>query len=663
MQVSSILEYIDNGLVALPEFQRGYVWNSDQVRGLLRSLYQRHPVGGLLVWVTESKDAAHRGDGTLAVGMVKLLLDGQQRVTTLYGIIRGKAPKFFDGNASVFTGLRFNLESEIFAYYQPMKMQADPLWVDVTRVMQRGNDGLGEFVEMLAKDPALAPKVALCSARLNKLLGINEIDLHIEEVTGKDKKIDEVVEIFNRVNSGGTKLSQGDLALAKICSEWPEGRGEMKKALKVWNNSGYHFNLDWLLRSVNTTLTGEAKFSFLHDKSAQDVQDGLKRAVKRIDTCLNMISGRLGLDDDRVLFGKFAIPIMVRYLDQRDGSLGATEQDKLLFWFVQAGMWGRFSGSTETYIDQDLAALEGNNGGLDKLLEQLRLSHGALRAEPGNFTGWSLGARFYPVLYMLTRMGEARDWGTTGLPLKSYLLGKMNKLEVHHIFPKAQLYKLKYKRPQVNALANFCFLTKETNLKIGDQLPEKYFPEVEKNYPGALASQWIPMDPELWKIENFGDFLEARRKLLAAATNTLLKELLHDDLHWMEGTVKTVIPSPTGAIVGDLTPEAEEEELEALNDWMEGAGLPRGIRGFDLATGRDGEQQVVLDLAWPNGIQEELSEPAAILLNESNGTLVLAGQAGFRCFTTTQAFKNYVHEEILGADHPETVASGGVISI
>ena len=73
---------------------------------------------------------------------------------------------------------------------------------------------------------------------------------------------------------------------------------------------------------------------------------------------------------------------------------------------------GRFSGSTESFIDQDLAAVEGDDGGLDKLLEQLRLWHGGLRAEPGHFTGWSLGARFYPVLYRLTRMGEARDWGS-----------------------------------------------------------------------------------------------------------------------------------------------------------------------------------------------------------------------------------------------------------
>lgn len=70
-------------------------------------------------------------------------------------------------------------------------------------------------------------------------------------------------------------------------------------------------------------------------------------------------------------------------------------------------MWGRFSGSTESFIDQDLAALEGPDGGLNKLLDQLRLWHGGLRIEPGRFTGWSLGARFCPVLYLLTRMGQA----------------------------------------------------------------------------------------------------------------------------------------------------------------------------------------------------------------------------------------------------------------
>ena len=644
MKISTILDHIDSGHMALPEFQRGYVWNRDQVRGFFNSLYRRYPVGGLLVWATESKTAAHRGDGPLAAGIVKLLLDGQQRMTALYGVVRGKPPKFFDGNAQSFTGLRFHLDTETFAFYQPVKMQDDPLWIDVTELMQKGTTGLGEFVTRLSAQPELAPKVGDYVVRLSHLLAVMETDLHVEEVTGTDKTLEVVVDIFNLVNSGGTKLSKGDLALAKICTDWPEARDTMKAHLKEWAEADFQFNLDWLLRSVNTVLTGEAKFQFLHDKSAEEIQDGLKRATKHIDTCLNLISGRLGLDHDQVFFGRFGIPVMVRYLDQRSGPMDEKERDKLLFWFIQAGMWGRFSGSTESFIDQDLAALEGPECTLDKLLEQLRLWHGGMRIEAGHFTGWSLGARFYPVLYLITRMGEARDWGT-GLPLKATLLGKMNRLEVHHIFPKAQLYKRNFKRPEVNALANFCFLTKDTNINILDRLPEEYFPEIEKAHPGALASQWIPTDPNLWKIENYLEFLEARKLLLAEEVNKRMEELLHGDTRWLAGPTAAI--SSTTAIHGGIASEEEEEKLEALNDWMEQQGLPQGMLAYDFADSITGEQKAVFDLAWPNGIQKELSQPVAVLLNENSEVIAFASQAGYRAFTTVAEFQRYVESEIL----------------
>jgi hypothetical protein len=119
MRISTVLDQIDIGSIALPEFQRGYVWNRDQVRALMQSLYRRFPVGSLLVWTTRSEGAHTRGDGTVAPGVVELLLDGQQRMTSLYGIIRGKPPEFFDGNAETFTGLHFHLEREEFAFYSP----------------------------------------------------------------------------------------------------------------------------------------------------------------------------------------------------------------------------------------------------------------------------------------------------------------------------------------------------------------------------------------------------------------------------------------------------------------------------------------------------------------------------------------------------------------
>lgn len=651
MKISTILDHIDNGHMALPEFQRGYVWNREQVRGLFDSLYRRHPIGGLLIWATESKTATHRGEGPLAPGIVKLLLDGQQRMTSLYGVVRGRPPQFFDGDSRAFTDLRFHIGSEIFSFYQPVKMKGDPLWIDVTELMQKGSAGLGGFISSLAGDPELAPKLGDYAGRLSTLLGILEVDLHAEEMTGADKTLDVVVDIFNRVNSGGTKLSKGDLALAKICAEWPEGRDTMKTRLKAWEDEGFQFSLDWLLRSVNTVLTGEAKFQYLHEKSADEIQNALDRATKHIDLSLNLISGRLGLDHDRVFFGRFGVPVMARYLDQRDknglGPMDQKDRDKLLFWFVQAGMWGRFSGSTESFIDKDLEAISSGDGNLDPLLEELRLWSGGLRAEAGHFKGWSRGARFYPVLYLLTRMGGSRDWGT-GLPLKANMLGKMSKLEVHHIFPKAQLYKAKafnFRKPEVNALANFCFLTKDTNLKISDRLPEAYFPEIEAAYPGALASQWIPDDPALWKLEGFRDFLMARQELLAAELNRLMASLLHGETRWLDGE-SSQGPEPETMVVGGIESEDEEAELIKLNQWVASLGLPSGEMAFDHTDPETGKQVAVIDLAWPNGLQKGLTQPIAVLLNEEPSTIALASQAGFQCFTDCQAFRSYIERDV-----------------
>jgi len=305
LKISTILDQIDIGAIALPEFQRGYVWNREQVRRLMASLYRRHPVGSLLVWVTKTESAHTRGDGQLAPGAVKLLLDGQQRMTSLYGIIRGHPPKFFEGNASTFTDLYFNLADEAFEFYGPVKMRDDPHWISVTELMQQG---VGAFVGRIHADERLRPRLDTFISRIAAVEGIRDVDLHVEEVTGEDKTVDVVVDIFNTVNSGGTKLSKGDLALAKVCSQWPEARDEMKARLDKWEGAGFHFRLDWLLRCVNTILTGEALFAALEDVDTPTFRDGLEQAERAVDITLNMVSSRLGLDHDRVLGSRYSFP-------------------------------------------------------------------------------------------------------------------------------------------------------------------------------------------------------------------------------------------------------------------------------------------------------------------------------------------------------------------
>jgi hypothetical protein len=646
MKVGAILEQIDLGKMALPEFQRGYVWNREQVRGLMESLYRRYPVGGLLIWETNVDHAKTRGNASPPTGgWVDLLLDGQQRMTSLYGIIRGNPPKFFDGNAAAFMNLYFNMAEETFEFYAPLKMQDNPVWVSVSKLMQ--TEDVAEILEPIEdRLPSTGLKTMTCLSRLNRVQGIREVEFHIDRVSGPDKSIDVVVEIFNRVNSGGTTLSKGDLALAKMCAAWPDARNEMKLRLSKWRTAGYPFKLEWYLRCITAITTGEAFFSSLAKIDTSEFQDGVGRAEQRVDRLLNTISGRLGLDHGDVLGSPYSFPLMCRYLDQRDGHLSSSEErDRLLYWYVHTFLWGRYAGSTESVLSQDLRHIDDKDGALDRLIDQLRQNRGDLRIQPNDFRTWSRGSRFYPLLYMMTRVYGAQDL-ESGLELRKHLLGNLMRLELHHIFPKAKLYRHNFSRPEVNALGNFMFLTQETNLLVTDRDPEEYLPQFEEKHPGVLASQWIPQDPLLWKYENYRGFLAERRVLLAQAANDFLDSLnagTAPESESIPDTSPVVLMPPTLPVA----PEDEESQLLALNEWVVDHGLPEGDFYVELLDAGDQNVVALIDLAWPSGIQSGYSQPVAVLLNEGTEVEEAVNQAGYRFFTDVDAFKRYVMMDVL----------------
>ena len=179
-------------------------------------------------------------------------------------------------------------------------------------------------------------------------------------------------------------------------------------------------------------------------------------------------------------------------------------------------------------------------------------------------------------------------------------------------------------------MANFCFLTKDTNLHISDRLPEEYFREVEEKHPGALASQWVPMDAGLWKVDRYLDFLEERKKLLATAANAFLTGLLHERVEEPEvpEAPEAEAAPAVAAVPGGIESQDEEERLIALNQWMVEQNLPEGNLLHELASAETGEPEAILDLAWPDGLQEGLSQPVAVLLNEPPETLEVTNAAG-----------------------------------
>ena len=252
------------------------------------------------------------------------------------------------------------------------------------------------------------------------------------------------------------------------------------------------------------------------------------------------------------------------------------------------------------------------------------------------------------MLYMLTRVQRSRDWETT--ELSGHMLGRGTSLQLHHIFPKSLLYDhdLPYSMQEVNQIANLTFLTQDTNLRVSNQDPAIYLERYARQNPGVLESHWIPINPELWKLENYPDFLEERRKLLAAAANRFLDSLA-------SGTVPedaATIGAMEGAgPVGGIVSSDEEQVILDTNVWVTEQGLPEGEFAYELVDDASGELKATLDLAWPNGIQEGYSVPVVLLIDEGSEVERVVNQAGYRSFTSPGDFKFYVRSEILGAQY------------
>ena len=519
--IQDLLSQIRRGEILLPEFQRGYVWRRDQVRGLVQSLYRKHPTGHLLIWRTY-KPAPVRSGKAAADGHSRMLLDGQQRLTTLYVLFEGKAPPFYEGE-SLFFDLYFNVQTEEFRFWQKSLMEKNPTWISVHDFLREGLSGLLERLEEVDEDRSDVIQQNL--SRLSRLDQLRDYTYTVDQVSGDEFSVDEVVTIFNRVNKAGTPLTKADLALAHVCSIWPEARAEMRAFQAEMAGHGFGVDFNFLVRCLSGVATGSVMLegSFLKAPAAE-LQAAWKEMQAAFEHLVNVLRHEAFIDDLGDLPTNYVLAPVTIYLARQGGSF-PTDAIKRRFirWLYLAGLWGRYSGATETKLQQDVVLVAGRD--LDptsELQAAILRERGRVGLEASDLAGGGAGSPAARFSYVLARAREARDW-FTGIRLYDKAVGKRNGLESHHIFPKAILKKAGFDsnvdRKVINELANRAFLTQKANRSTAATPPAEYLPQVDENQPGALKAQSVPMDRELWKPENYLDFLTARRHLLAQGMN------------------------------------------------------------------------------------------------------------------------------------------------
>ena len=250
MKISTILDKIDENQLFVPAFQREYVWKRDNAKQLIDSLVKEYPTGTMLTWETANPPelkGPHKYNAKQ--GAVRLLLDGQQRATTLYMLIRGEIPPYYTAQeiAQDTRGLHVNLETLELSYYIKNRMQNDPLWQDVTDVFQkkvRSKDvvktleGKGEQVSRERDD--------LIDDNMRAIENI--LDREFPEQTIPVKaSVREAIDIFYKVNASGVALTDAELALAQISGYWPQARDMFKAKLDMLKAEGFAFKLDFIV--------------------------------------------------------------------------------------------------------------------------------------------------------------------------------------------------------------------------------------------------------------------------------------------------------------------------------------------------------------------------------------------------------------------------------
>ncbi|MCX7021610.1 MAG: DUF262 domain-containing protein [bacterium] len=538
MKIRTLIDRIQTQDIVLPEFQREYVWRLDQAKELMVSLFKEYPIGSILIWETQTPPDLKGFNATTQKqrGTYQVILDGQQRLTALYMLLKDNPPPFYKETEieNDPRQLYFNLLTSEFRYYQVSVMSLDKSWVCVKEVFLGNVDAVVIALDMSSDSTEeVKSLVSAFSKNHQRLLNIAERDFPDLRVP-ITADVDDAIDVFDRVNSQGTKLTEAELALAHISGRWTTARREMKELIDRLSKKGFIFDLSFMVRCLTAVIHWRGELSKIHNTDKDTLIKGWKQVTATLDYLTELLPTHAyinGTDDLNTLF--VLIPL-VAFIVKRGGILSKENEIKqALHWFYAAHMWARYSSSPNEKTDHDIVVVANNDFPFEELEKQVIEQRGRIKVESGDLEGRSIQQPFYRMAHVVAKYRRAVDW-FNGLPL-ARSVGKSYSIQSHHVFPISRLYEEGgYKGNNhlhvkiVNEIANRVFITEKTNREINNRLPVEYLPEIEERYPKALWAQFIPDDPELWHIENYKGFLEVRRDLIAQAINDYMDSLLRE---------------------------------------------------------------------------------------------------------------------------------------
>ncbi|HEY88736.1 MAG TPA: DUF262 domain-containing protein [Thermoflexia bacterium] len=560
--LSLLIENIEMGDIGLPEIQRPFVWPNSKVRDLFDSMYRGFPIGYLLFWINGFSEV-HRQIGTNVKQKVPrlLIVDGQQRLTSLYAVMKGIAVVRKDYS-----------QERIYIAFRPRDQKfevtdaatrRDPEFISDISQLWSGSLSRNRFVKGFIRRlgdhrPLSEDEEDELSENIDRLYNLQNYPFRALELSSA---VDEenVAEVFVRINSKGTTLNQADFILTLMSVFWDEGRTELeyfcRDARQPSTSAGSPYNYfiqpdpDQLLRVSIGLGFRRARLRHVYsilrgkDLETEEFSDDLREQQFAVlkeaqGYALNLqnwheflkVLMRAGFRRGKMISSQNALlyTYALFLIGKRDYGIDSyTLRNTMARWFFMASLTGRYTGSPETKMEQDLALLRGVSNGqtfvqlvnriiIDTFTEDYwninlpnALATSSARS-PSLFAYYAalnlLEAR---VLFSKMKVSELLD---------PALKGTKAAIERHHLFPRAFLRTLGLTSTRdTNQIANYALVEWSDNINISDKSPSEYFPQYAARFAQRELDEmmyWHAL-PQGWEEMEYLEFLEARRKQIA----------------------------------------------------------------------------------------------------------------------------------------------------
>lgn len=530
MTIRQILDKIDNNQLYVPAFQREYVWKKNDAKALINSLIKKHPTGTLLTWETnQPPELKGKIKYDPKQGAIKIILDGQQRITTLYMIIKGEIPPYYtlDDIKNDIRKLYVNIETLDLEYFKPKTMENNPRWIKLTDIFKneiKAHHIVKSLKESSEVSTILEDKI---HDNFNNIKLIEDREF-VEQSIPITAALREAIDIFYIVNASGVNLTDAELALAQITGYWAEARALFKKKLSELNSEGYVFNLDFVVYVLLGILhnMGSDMRKLHSDDNKEKIQKVWKELDQVFDYVFSVLKSQAYIDHTKEINSVYAlIPIIVYTFNKPNKKLTQIEIKKVIKWFSYSQIRQRYISQLPQKLDTDIKIVINSKNPFDDLLGIIKAER-PLEITKEEFVGTTVQHPLFNLMKFYFKSKNAVCLGT-GLGL-SKNMGKHYELEYDHIFAWSILrdngYSMnnRHKYALAQEITNRAILTTAENRSKSAEFADVYLSEVKKNFPDALKLQLIPENEQLWKIENYEKFLEERRKLLAKELNDYL---------------------------------------------------------------------------------------------------------------------------------------------